>query len=418
MIGTVVEYFDFLIYSTVSGLVFRDLFFPVGNQFVASMLVWTTFAVGFLARPIGGIIFGHLGDRIGRTKVLFVTLIMMGLATTVIGLLPTYAQIGVAAPVILVLLRVIQGLGVGGEYGGAAVLVIEHTEGSGRRGLYGALTSASSGVGFLLGSGLMALLTFVTTPGQFSGWAWRIPFLLSVVFLAVGFYIRRRIGETPAMRKAIEERETVRVPLFELFRHNARSLAVSLGAPLGLFAAYYVIITFTVPYAVQHGVGNESFLLAMTTIAQVIYVASIVFGGWLSDKRSRRFPILLGSVVLAVWIFVFFPLVLTGTVAGVLVGFVVALLGVGMIFGPMAAFLSELFGTGVRFSGLSFGYQVSAAVAGGLTPVLGTYLIHATGTWVPLAGLIAAALVITFLAVLASQDRANTVLLGTTVEGQ
>jgi MFS family permease len=408
MIGTVVEYFDFLIYATISALVFGDLFFPSDNQFVATMLVWTTFAVGFLVRPLGGILFGHFGDKIGRSRVLFITLMMMGAATTLIGLLPTYEQIGVAAPIILVLLRVIQGLGVGGEYGGAALMVIEHTHNSGKRGLFGGLTSASSAMGFLLASGLMAVLTGVTTDEQFSGWAWRIPFLLSAALLGIGFYIRYRLGETPVMAEAMQKDETVKAPLAELFRTHRRQLLIALGAPFGLFAAYYVILVFSIPFAVQESEkANESFLLTMSTIAQAIYLCAVISGGYLSDKYGRRLPIIAGAAGLAMWSFAFFPLLLSGTITATLTGFVVALLMLGLIFGPMAAYLAELFGTEVRFSGLSVGYQVSAAVAGGLSPVVATWAVHATNSWLPVAGMVAAALAITLLAVWFSPNRTN-----------
>ncbi|MED5803860.1 MFS transporter [Gordonia sp. Z-3] len=321
MIGTVIEYFDFLVYATVSGLVFGNLFFPGDNAFVGTMLVWATFAVGSLVRPLGGIIFGHIGDRIGRSRVLFVTLTMMGIATLLIGLMPTYDQIGIAAPIILILLRVVQGLGVGGEYGGATLMVIEHNHNTGKRGLFGALTSASSSLGFLLASGLMAILTAVTSDAQFEGWAWRIPFLLSALLLVVGFYIRYRIGETPMMKEAMEKNETVKTPLVELLRKHSRALVIAVAAPFGLFAAYYVILVFSIPFAVDNGDANQSLLLAMSTIAQVIYMCAVVYGGYLSDRLGRRIPIMIGAVGLGIWSFAFFPLLLSGSSISVLAGF-------------------------------------------------------------------------------------------------
>lgn len=407
VVGTVVEYFDFLIYATVSGLVFGQLFFPAGNDFVATMLVWSTFAVGFLVRPLGGILFGHLGDRLGRSRVLFVTLMMMGLATTAIGLLPTYDQIGVAAPILLILLRVVQGLGVGGEYGAAAVTVIEHTDGSGRRGLFGALTSGSSSLGFLVASGAMAGLTALTSDEQFIGWAWRVPFLFSAVLLAVGFWVRYRLGETPAMKEARDNGTVVRTPLLELLRHHRGALLVALGAPFGLMATYYVVLVFSIPFAVQQGDGDESFLLAMSTIAQAIYLGAVVLGGHLSDRFGRRLPLMIGAVGVAVWSFAFFPLLLSGATVAVLAAFVVALLFLGLVFGPMAAFLVELFGTNVRLSGMSFGYQVSAALAGGLSPLVATWLVYRSGSWVAISVMVAVTMAVTFAAVLASRNRTD-----------
>lgn len=404
MIGTIIEYFDFMVYATVSGLVFGELFFPGDNQFVESMLVWGTFAVGYLARPVGGILFGHFGDKIGRSKVLFITLTMMGVSTTIIGLLPSYAQIGVAAPLVLILLRIVQGIGVGGEYGGATILVLEHTHGSGRRGLWGALTTASSSVGFLLGSAFLAFLTWATSDQQFADGAWRIPFLLSSVLLLVGFYIRYRLGETPMMKEAVERKETVKLPLVELFRKHPRQLLIAVSAPFGQFAGYYVILVFSIPFAVRNGVPNESFLLTMSTAAQVIYVAAVVYGGHISDRYGRRRPMMVGVAGLAAWSFVFFPLLLTGSVGGVLIAFTGGLVFVGLIVGPMAAFLAELFTTGVRYSGLSFGYQTCAAVGGGLSPVAATWLTHTTGSWLPIPLMLTGMLAISFVAVLRSAE--------------
>jgi MFS family permease len=410
MIGTIVEYFDFLIYATVSALVFGDLFFPNDDPFVESVFVWGTFAVSYLARPVGGIIFGHFGDKIGRTRVLFVTLIMMGVSTTAIGLLPTYDQIGMAAPIILILLRVVQGLGVGGEYGGAALMMIEHAEGTGKRGLWGSLTTASSSMGFLLASALMAVLTATTSDEQFSGWAWRIPFLLSAAMLLVGFYIRLKISETPVMRATIEAAKTVKAPIIDLVRNHRKALLIALGAPFGQFAAYYVTLVFAIPYVVSLGDVDQSFLLAMSSVSQVFYVAAVIFGGYLSDRIGRRKPMLFGAVCLSAWSFAFFPLLISGTVVGTLVALTVALLCVGLIVGPMAAFLAELFGTGVRYSGLSVGYQFSAAIAGGLSPVFATFLIHQYGTWHPVPIMVALALVVTFVAVYFSKERAHSEL--------
>jgi MFS family permease len=407
MVGTVIEYFDFLVYATVSGLVFGQLFFPSENAFVTSMLVWGTFAVSYLARPIGGIIFGHFGDKVGRKGVLFITLTMMGVSTTIIGLLPTYDQIGIAAPIILILLRVVQGLGVGGEYGGAALMMIEHAHRSGRRGLWGSLATGSSSVGFLLASALMAVLTAVTSEEQFSGWAWRIPFLLSALMLMVGFVIRYKIEESPLMQEAKVQEETVQTPLLELLRKHPKQLLIALGAPFGQFAAYYVTLVFSIPYVVSVGDVDQSFLLAMSTIAQVFYVGSVVLGGYLSDIYGRRLPMMVGAVCLGAWGFAFFPLLLSGSVIGTLLAFTVALLCVGTIVGPMAAFLAELFGTNVRFSGLSVGYQFGAAIAGGLSPVFATILVHETGSWIPVAVMVAGGLVVTFVAAFASVDRSK-----------
>jgi MFS family permease len=410
MIGTVIEFFDFFIYATVSSLVFGKLFFPSDNEFVSTMLVWGTFAAGYLARPLGGLFFGHFGDKIGRSRILFVTLVMMGVSTTVIGLLPSYNQIGIAAPIILISLRVVQGLGVGGEYGGASLMVIEHTHRTGRRGLWGALVTAGSSIGVLTATALMAGLTAITTDGEFIDWAWRIPFLCSSALLLVGFYIRYRLGETPVMKNALAQDATVKAPIVELLRNHRRTLLIALGAPLGNFAAYYIVLVFSVPFAVNTAQMDRSFLLSVSTIAQVTYVGSVIFGGYLSDKLGRRLPMMCGTVGLALWSFAFFPLLLTGTGLAVFFAFAVSLFFVGLMVGPMAAFLAELFGTGVRFSGLSVGYQVSAAVAGGLSPAIATFLVHETGSWHLIPVFVTVALSVSFAAVFASKDRTNAAL--------
>lgn len=406
MIGTVVEYFDFLVFATISGLVFDQIFFPDHDELVSSMLTWSTFAVGFLMRPLGGLLFSHIGDKYGRNRVLFVTLTMMGLATTAIGLLPTYEQIGVAAPMLLVALRVVQGLGVGGEYGGAALMVIEHAHGSGRRGLFGSLTSASASLGFLIASALMAALTAVSTPSQLEAWVWRVPFLVSAVLLAVGFYVRFRLGETPVMEEAARQNKTVRLPLKELITRYPRELLVAFCVPLGAFGAYYVVTAFSIPYAVDEGSASTTVLLAVSTGAQVAYFLAVLLGGYLSDRWGRRTPMLAGSAGLAVWIFAFFPLLLSGG-AGALLSITVALILLGLLYGPIAAYLAETFGTEVRMSGLSFGYQVSGALAGGIAPVAATYFVHQTGSWLPVAAMVACFVLITFGVVLVSPDRTN-----------
>lgn len=409
MAGTIIEYFDFLIYATVAGLVFGDLFFPNEDPFVSSLLAWGTFAVSYFARPIGGLVFGHFGDKLGRTRMLYITLLMMGISTIGIGILPTYGKIGILAPIILVLLRLIQGIGVGGEYGGAALLMIEHSHNSGRRGLWGALTTGSSSIGFLLATAMMAFLTSVSTPEQFQAWVWRVPFIVSALMLVVAFYIRRNITETPLMEKTLEDEndEKPKVPLIELIRNNPRHLLIALAAPFGNFAAYYVVLVFSVPYVAGLGDVDRSFLLTMATIAQVFYVFFVVFGGYLSDTVGRRITMTAGAAILASWIFAFFPLLKTGSVGGTLVAFTVALAGVGLMVGPMAAFLAELFDTKVRYSGLSIGYQFSAAIAGGLSPLLATVLIHDYNSWVPVAIMVTIANLISLTAIVFAHDRSR-----------
>lgn len=403
MVGTTVEYFDFLVYATVSGLVFGTLFFPTENEFIGALLAISTFALGYLVRPIGGIVFSHFGDRHGRTKVLFVTLIIMGSATVLIGVLPTYSTIGPAAPVLLIALRIIQGLAVGGEYGGAAVLVVEQADRNGRRGLFGSFVTCSGSIGTLLASALLAGLTSSLGMEQFQAWGWRVPFLVSAVLLGVGFYIRLKVKEPQVMQDAIKSKKTVKQPLLDVLRRRPRQVAVALLAPLGLFSGYYIVLVFAVPYATDHG-GQASALLAVLSVSQFIYIAALVFSGWWSDKIGRRVPMIIGAAGLAAWSFAFFPLLLTGSLLAAGVAFTLALVFVATMYGPLAAFLAELFPTGTRVTGLSFGYQISSALAGGLSPVIATATVSAAGGWWPVAILVAATSVVSMVSMAMSRD--------------
>lgn len=402
-IGTVIEYFDFLVYATVSGLVFGKLFFPSGDPFVGSLLAISTFAVGYLVRPLGGVVFGHFGDRYGRRRVLFITLMMMGASTMCIGLLPTYATIGVAAPVLLVVIRVIQGLGVGGEYGAAAVMIVEHTNHTGRRGLFGSFVTVGAGGGFFVASGVLAILTAVISPEQFLAWGWRVPFLLSAVLLGVGIYIRFNTTESPMMQPQESRTVPVKIPFVEVLRTSPRQVLIAFVAPLGMLVAYYVVLVVSVPFAVAQTGQSSSSLLSLLTASQFIYMFALVASAWLSDRFGRVVPMIAGSIGLLAWGFIFFPLLLSGSDVGTFVAFLGALIFISGIGGPLASFLAELFATNTRLTGLSLGYQVSTALAGGFTPVVATVLIQVSGSWWPVAAMITVACAISLLAFLASR---------------
>jgi MFS family permease len=405
MIGSVIEYFDFLVYATVSSLVFGKLFFPEADELVATLLALSTFAVGYVMRPLGGIVFGIIGDRFGRRRVLFSTLVTMGIATACIGLLPTYATIGIAAPIILLLLRIVQGLAVGGEYGGAQLMVVEHAEGSGRRGFLGSLVTASVGAGFLLASGLLALLTGVLSDEQFTSWGWRIPFLVSFVLLAVGFYIRLRISETPVMKELLAEERAVRNPLFEVLRRYPKQVLLTIAVPAGAFATYNILLVFSVPFARSAG-GSPTALLTVLSVTQVVFLVAIIGAGRLSDRIGRRIPMIVGAAGIAVWMFAFFPLLESGT-GGAFVAFTVAFVFLGGIYGPLGTYLSELFGTETRLTGFSLGYQISGAIFGGLTPLIAVSLSGTGKAWLPVAVYIAAIAVVTLVASAAGRETAD-----------
>lgn len=407
-IGTVIEFFDFLVYATVSGLVFGKLFFPSDDPFVGSLLAISTFAVGYLVRPLGGVIFGHFGDRYGRRRVLFITLMMMGVSTMCIGVLPTYAAIGVAAPVLLVVIRVIQGLGVGGEYGAAAVMIVEHSNQTGRRGLYGSFVSVGAGGGFFLASGVLATLTAVISPEQFLAWGWRVPFLMSAVLLGVGIYVRFNTTESPLMQPQVSRAAPVKIPFIEVLRTSRKQVLIALVAPMGMLVAYYAVLVVSVPFAVAHTGQSSSSLLSILTASQFIYLIALVASAWLSDRLGRVVPMIVGSIGLLAWGFIFFPLLLSGSDVGIFVAFLGALIFISGIGGPLASFLAELFATNTRLTGLSLGYQVSTALAGGFTPVLATVLIQISGSWWPVAAMIAVGSAISLLAFLASRKSIRT----------
>jgi MFS family permease len=283
-------------------------------------------------------------------------------------------------------------------------MVLEHANDTGRRGFFGGLTSASSSAGFLLATGVLALLTGVLSPEQFAAWGWRIPFLLSAVLLFVGLYIRTRVDESPVMKEVVSQEKTVAAPLLEVFRSYPRQVVVALLVPIGMFVAYYIMLVFAVPYATRVSDSPNSFMLTMLTIAQFIYIPAVVFFGWLSDRVGRRIPIIAGAGCLVVWGFAFFPLLLSGSTIGVFLAFTGSMIFMGAIYGPLATFLAELFGAGVRFSGMSFGYQVGSAIAGGLSPVVATALTGGTGPWLPVAVMISVACLITLCAVAFSKD--------------
>ncbi|MFF1261240.1 MFS transporter [Streptomyces sp. NPDC058321] len=404
MVGSVVEYFDFLIFATVAGLVFDKLFFPGENKSLSTLMVLSTFAVGYLVRPLGGVLFGHLGDKHGRRRVLLATFVIMAVATVLIGVLPTYQTIGPAAPVLLVALRVMQGLGAGGEYGGAVVMVVEHTHETGRRGFYGALTTSAVSGGIMVAAGTMAVLTAVTSDAQFEAWGWRLPFLASSVLLVVGLYMRRRVAETPVMKAALEKGHIVKSPLREVFRRHRRTVLVALLVPTAMSVAAQVVKVFSIPYVTDESSISASSLLTMITIGQVFHMGALVAAGWWSDKVGRRRPMALGAAGLLVWGFAYFPLLLSGSRVLGLIAISVALVFVGLIYGPLATFLSELFGTGVRYTGLSFVYQVNSAVVAGLTPAAATALVGVSGSWTVVAVMVTVSAAVSLAAVLASRD--------------
>jgi MFS family permease len=364
-LGSVIEYYDFLLYATASAIVFSKIFFSNLDPLVGTVASFGTLATGYFARPLGGIVFGHFGDRIGRKKMLILSMALMGVGSTLIGLLPTYEQIGIWAPILLVFLRVVQGIAVGGEWGGAVLMSAEHA--SSRRGLWASFTNAGAPSGVVLSTLALAVSAAATGEEAFLAWGWRIPFLLSIVLLAIGLFVRAKVAETPVFAQAATEKPA-RPPLLEVLRHHPRNLLLSIGIGFGAFVAQATITTFVISYAVQVGFPRSTVLNALTLSSVVAAVGIIGFSA-LSDKLGRRPVVLVGAAAMAVWAFALFPLINSGSAALLILAVVV---GQGVVhaawYGPLAALYTELFSTRSRYTGASLGYQISGLGAG-LAPV-------------------------------------------------
>ncbi len=376
-VGTAIEWYDFFIYGTAAALVFGKLFFPTEDEFIGRMAAYGTFAVGFFARPLGGLVFGHYGDRIGRKAMLFTTLMMMGTATFLIGLLPTYQTIGIAAPIILILLRFVQGFGVGGEWGGAVLMAVEHGH-EGRRGLYGSCVQMGVPAGLLLATGVFAIVSRMEDQA-FLDWGWRIPFLLGIVLLAVGIFIRLRVMESPLFAQLQVKQDVSRLPILDVLRHYKKNVLLAMGARFAENACFYIFSVFVLSYATEQLGLAKSEVLMGVWIAAAFQLLAIPGFGILSDRVGRRPVYLSGALFLFCFAFPFFWLVETQVVVLVWLAIVLGMIGHAAMYGPQAAFFSELFGTNVRYSGASIGYQLAAPFAGGLAPLIATGLLRWSG---------------------------------------
>ena len=373
LIGAAVEWYDFVVYAAAAALVFPKIFFPSVSEPGGLLAAFATLGAGFLARPMGGAVFGHFGDRVGRKAMLVVSMIGMGVGTTVIGLLPTYQQIGVLAPTALVFLRLIQGFSVGGEFGGAVLIAVEHGP-DGRRGLYGsfALLGVPAGVG--LSNLVFLIMVTVTRPEQFLAWGWRIPFLLSAVLIGVGLYTRGRIGESPSFEKLVRDDDLEKVPLVAALRSSWRRILLAMGSFVAPNVLSYIAVTFAVSYgAAQHGY-SRNVLLVLAIIGSVAWFTAVPVSAALSDRFGRRSVTVVSLLFGLAAAFLFFPLLESGSMAAMAVAFVLILAGVGAASGPQGAMFSELFSPGMRYSGLSIGYQMGAVIGGGIAPFVAAAL--------------------------------------------
>src|SRR5262245_44400195 len=378
LIGTTIEWYDFFLYGTAAALVFNRLFFPNSDPLMGTLYAFGTYAVGFFARPFGGIVIGHYGDKVGRKSMLVLTLVIMGVATFLIGLLPTYAQIGPWAAVALIVLRIAQGFGVGGEWGGAVLMAVEHAP-PGKRGFYGSWPQTGVPAGLVLSTFVFAM--FARLPeDQFLSWGWRVPFLVSALLVGVGLLIRLRIVETPAFAKVKESATEVRQPIVEVLRTYPKEVLLAMGARFAENGAFYVYSVFVLVYATQQVKIPQQTVLNAMLFAAACELAAIPIYGSLSDRFGRRPVYLFGAVMTAVLAFPLFMLLDTGsTPMVVLAMFLVFIFSHAAMYGPQAAFLSEMFGTRVRYSGASLGAQLSSVLAGGLSPFIATALLRSYG---------------------------------------
>jgi metabolite-proton symporter len=378
-IGTTIEWYDFFLYGTAAALVFNRLFFPTFDPLMGTLAAFGTYAVGFFARPVGGIVIGHYGDKIGRKSMLVLTLVVMGVATFLIGLLPTYEQIGPWAAVGLVLLRVAQGFGVGGEWGGAVLMAVEHAP-PGTRGYYGSWPQIGVPAGLVISTAVFAVFSRLPED-QFLVWGWRVPFLLSALLVIVGLMIRVRILETPAFTKIKEEARESRQPVLELLKTYPKQVLLAMGARFGENGAFYIYSVFVLTYATQHVKMSQQIVLNAMLIGAGLELVAIPFFGAMSDRFGRRPVYLFGAIATALWAYPLFMLLDSGSPLLVGVALIVAFVfSHAAMYGPQAAFFSELFGTHVRYSGASLGAQLAAVLAGGTSPFIATLLLANYGT--------------------------------------
>ncbi|HJQ70906.1 MAG TPA: MFS transporter [Blastocatellia bacterium] len=406
-VGTTIEWYDFFLYGTASALIFNRLFFPNYDPLTGTLASFGTYAVGFVARPIGGIVCGHYGDRVGRKSMLILTLLIMGIATSLIGMLPTYNQIGVWAPILLIVLRLAQGFAVGGEWGGAVLMAVEHAP-KNLRGFYGSWPQIGVPAGLLLSTVIFGQISKMPEEALLS-WGWRIAFLLSILLVVVGLFIRLAVVEPPVFAEIKKRRIEARLPLLDAIRHHPKNLLVAMGARVADNGAFYIYTVFILTYATQERIGfPSSAVLTAIAIASIGHLFALPAYGWLSDRVGRRPVYLFGAIFTGLFVFPFFWLVdTTKTVWMVVAVFVAIVIGHAAMYGPQASFFSELFGTRVRYTGASLGYQLSSVLAGGLSPLVATYLLKRTGSSWPVALYVLGMAIVTTASVLVASETAH-----------
>ncbi|MEN0139630.1 MAG: MFS transporter [Rhodococcus sp. (in: high G+C Gram-positive bacteria)] len=401
--GTAMETYDLYLYGTASALVFAPLFFPNQSPAAGTLLALSTFAVSFVARPLGAIVFGHFGDRVGRKSVLFITLLMMGLSTFLVGFLPTYATIGLAAPALLVLLRFLQGFGYGGEYSGAVLMLAEHAP-KNRRGFYAGLNNVGPVIGFLASSGLFLGINAAMSDESFMQWGWRVPFLISIILVGIGLYVRIQVSESPVFKHASVKPQPKAAPLPDVFRFYWKELILGTGANIAQFGVFYLVTVFALTYGTDHLGLSRLTILGAVLIAVATNAISVPIASALSDKFGRRYLIGAGLIMTGIWGFPFFALLNSRNFALMVLGFVVMMIAYSTIYGPIASFVSELFGTSVRFTGSALAYNAGGIVGAAFAPIVATILLERFDSSIPISVYIALMSVVSLLCVYLARE--------------
>ena len=407
LVGSSIEWFDYFLYGTVSALVFNQLFFVNEDPTIGLLLSYASFALAFFIRPFGGVIFSHIGDRIGRKKTLVLTLSLMGVATFGMGLLPTYQAVGIWAPILLITLRLVQGLGIGGEWGGALLLAVEYAPAE-KRGLFGAIPQMGVTIGMLLGTVALSIMTLLPE-NAFMTWGWRIPFIFSALLVFFGLWIRKGIDETPSFKKVKESGEVPKLPIVETLKNYWREVLIAVGAKVVETAPFYIFSTFVVSYATANLGFSRTATLTAVMIATIITTILIPIMGNLSDKIGRKKLFIGGTIGMALFAFPYFWLLQQKSVLLLIIATVI---GLGVIWAPITAVLgtmfSEIFDARIRYTGITLGYQIGAALAGGTAPLVATALLNKfNNSYVPVAIYIIFASVLSLVAIWAVKDRSN-----------
>ncbi|TDQ05550.1 MFS transporter [Labedaea rhizosphaerae] len=399
LVGTTIEWYDFFLYTSASAIVFNKVFFPSSDPLTGTLLALLTYAIGFVARPIGGLVFGHFGDKVGRKKLLIVSLLMMGGSSFLMGLLPTYAAVGALAPILLTVLRIVQGFALGGEWGGAVLIVSEHGD-AGKRGFWASWPQCGAPGGNLLATAVLAILAAVQSDAAFLSWGWRVSFLLSAVLVAIGLWVRLSITESPVFLAAQAKAEPeLKLPIVQVLRNHWREVLIAMGARMAENVSYYIITAFILVYLVS-GLGlPKSWGLNAVLIGSAIHFVTIPLWGALSDRVGRRAVYLFGAVAMAVWSFVFFTMLDTKSFGTIVLATTIGLVLHGAMYGPQAAFFAELFDTRVRYSGASIGAQLASIAAGGVAPLIATALFKGLHSTVPVSLYVVGMCVLTVVAV-------------------